>query len=355
MTSSNSKPAPSFDAAFYLRDIASLDGKAEQEKFLTMPMDLIQLTSPDILAIPEVRNHKDVDILNHVYKRHACVRDGLDNGKYTISFVSELHRTNDSRLFRRGGKGWPLTEGKNFHQFISDYSKSEFTIMPKEGLNKTKTKKEYKSKNHEIHNNPILTFRDVASATNIRTMISCIMPPRRFFSNSCPLLTLQHNNKLILDHRYYERILYLTAIFNSMTFDYLIRLRTNTHLNFFIINSVAIPHDTSSKTTRKIIELSGMLTMQSNDFAEMAESLQFKIKKLGTRQRIETITELDALVAHHYGLERNQYEYILSTFRPKRQNSDLDDAAEWSDNAIHAINYKVKKQALNFYDRLSRS
>ena len=51
LTSSNSKPAPSFDAAFYLRDIASLDGKAEQEKFLTMPMDLIQLTSPDILAI----------------------------------------------------------------------------------------------------------------------------------------------------------------------------------------------------------------------------------------------------------------------------------------------------------------
>ena len=30
-----------------------------------------------------------MDILNHVYKRHTCVRDGLDNGKYTIGFVSE--------------------------------------------------------------------------------------------------------------------------------------------------------------------------------------------------------------------------------------------------------------------------
>ena len=222
-------------------------------------------------------------------------------------------------------------------------------------MNKAKIKKEYKNMDNEIHDNAILAFRNVASATNVRTMISCIMPPRRFFANSCPLIILQHNNKLVLNNEYYKKIFYLTAIFNSVTFDYLIRLRTNMNLNFFIVNSIAIPHDTRSNLAQKIVELSATLTIQNEDFAETAKRLQFKVKKLSLQQRIKTVAEIDALVAHHYGLERNQYEYILSTFRPKRQNSDLDDTAEWSDNTVHAINYKVKKQALNFYDKMSLS
>ena len=355
LTSSNSKSAPNFRAAFYLHDIASLDGKVEWEKFLTMPMELIQLTSPDILAIPEVRNRKDVDILNHVYKRHTCVRDGLDNGKYTIGFIREIDRTNDSRLFRRDGRGWPLVEGKNFHQYVPDYRQSEFTVLPKDGLQRTKRVSQYKTKTKEIHELSRLAFRGVASATNIRTMISCILPPHRFFSDTSQLVLVHYNNNLLLNNEHNKKILYLAAIFNSMVFDYLIRLKSNTRMNFFIVNAIAIPQDTRSNLARKIVELSATLTIQNEDFVEMAKSLQFKVKKLSLQQRIKTVAEIDALVAHHYGLERNQYEYILSTFRPKRQNSDLDDTAEWSDNTVHAINYKVKKQALNFYDKMSLS
>ena len=97
LTMKNAEPADSFHTAFYLHDIEALNGKTEKSKFLHLPTRLINLTSPEVLAIPEVRSNRDVEILKYIYKNHSCVRDGLDNGKYTISFVSELHRTNDSQ------------------------------------------------------------------------------------------------------------------------------------------------------------------------------------------------------------------------------------------------------------------
>jgi len=138
-----------------------------------------------------------------------------------------------------------------------------------------------------------------------------------------------------------------------MTFDYLIRLRSNMNLTFFIINSIAIPQNTKSKLAQRIIKLSGMLTIKNDDFADMAESLEHKTKKLNIQERIKITAELDALVAHHYKLDRDQYEYIISTFKPKKPNGELDDSAEWNDNTIHAINYEVKTMALSFYDGIT--
>ena len=349
LTASNTEPAPSFKSAFYLHDIAALDGKAEREKFLTVPLELVSLTSPEELTIPEVRDKRDVEILNHVYQRHGCVRDGLDNGKYTIGFVREFDRANDSPLFRRDGRGWPLVEGKNFHQFLPDYTKPEFGILPKVGLEKTGRISKYGGKNKEIHETVRLSFRNVARSTDVRTMISCIIPPRRFFAHSCSLVILHYDNAVVLDSKYEDNILYLAAVFNSTTFDYLVRLCSNVNLSFFLLDGTAIPGNTTSELAQRIIKLSGMLTMQNDDFVEMAKSLQLKTERLTTQQRIETTAELDALVARHYGLSKNQYEYVLSTFNPKKQKVDLEQSVEWNDDTIHGFNHEVKRRALKFY------
>ena len=353
LTVSNTNPSSGFDAAFYLHHITSLDGKTEQEKFLSMPVELIHLTSPNVLAVPEVRSSKDVDILNYLYKRHKCVRDGLDNGKYTIDMVREFDRTNDSRLFRRDGRGWPLIEGKNFHQFIPDYSQPEFSVSQKKGLEKTNRISLYKNRNNAIHSHPRLTFRNVASSTNIRTMISCIMPPCRFYAHSCSLVVLHNNDKILLGQKYYKNILYLTAVFNSMTFDYLIRIKTNINLSFFIIKGVAIPDDIHSEIVQNIIKISGMLTMQDENFKDMARTLQQKTKKITLNDRINITAKLDALVAHCYGLDKQQYEHILSTFNPKKPIINLDETTEWNDHIIHTFNSIVKKNALQFYSEIS--
>ena len=97
-------------------------------------------------------------------------------------------------------------------------------------------------------------------------MISCIMPPCRFYAHSCSLVVLHNNDKILLGQKYYKNILYLTAVFNSMTFDYLIRIKTNINLSFFIIKGVAIPDDIHSEIVQNIIKISGMLSMQDENF-----------------------------------------------------------------------------------------
>lgn len=351
LTVTNAKPRHVFHAAFYLRDVTSLDGRAERRKFFTMPTKLARLMSPE-LTIPEIRSKEDMEILNHIYERHGCVRDGLDQGKYSLSFVSEFHRTNDSPLFRRDSKGWPLIEGKNFHQFIPDFTRPEFTILPKEGLAYTGKKRSYGGRDEKIHDKPILAFRDVASSTNVRTMISCVVAPRRFFSNSSPIIIVQHNRKPIIDKQYNKITLYLAALFNSMTFDYLIRAKTNMHLNFFIVNGVAIPDDLVSERAECIIRLAGMLTMQDESFEGMAEELGTKTHRLSMEQKIKVTAELDALVAHHYGLDRKQYEHIVGTFGSDGNiATHLSDDTKWNDATVRAFNLEVQKHAMTFYDK----
>ena len=176
----NTKPTPLFHAAFYLHNINALLAKSETEKILEIPTSLIRAVSPTDMAIPEFRTREDVSILEFLYRRHGRVGDGLDNGRYTIDFVRELDRTNDSGLFRRDGRGWPLVEGKNFHQFIHDYTEPEFSVLKEDGLARTKRIKIYGTMNTQLHESYRLVYRKVASSTNMRTMISCIIPPNAF-------------------------------------------------------------------------------------------------------------------------------------------------------------------------------
>lgn len=360
LTVARTKSKPKFDVAFYLHDVASLDGKTEREKFLSMPTDLARKMSPESYVIPEARSTKDMEILNYVYEKHGRVSDGLDKCKYLIEFVREFDKTNDSDLFRRDGKGQPLIEGKNYHQFIPDFSKSEFTIISKEGVKHIASKKIYGDKGKEIHNKPILAFRGIASSTNVRTMISCIIPPYKFFSNSSPMIIIQHNKNPLVDKQYDKIILYLEAVFNSMTFDYLLRPQVNMNLNFFIVKGIAIPDDIRSKRAQQIMRLAGMLTIQDERYEMMMGELGVKIRKLGIEQRIKITAELDALVAHHYGLDREQYEHVVSTFddhkiAPNRligdDNEEGEKEMEWDDLAIRALNYEIRELALMFYDK----
>ena len=355
----HAKPKPKFDAAFYLHDVASLDGKTEHEKFLPMPAGLVRKMSPDSFVIPEVRGTRDMEILNYIYEKHGRVGDGLDHGKYLIEFVSEFHKANASSLFRRDGKGWHLIEGKNYHQFIPDFSKSEFTVLLKEGINHITSKKIYGGKGKEIHDKPILTFRGIGSPTNVRTMISCIIPPHKFFSNQSPIIIIQHNKNPLINKQYNKIVLYLEALFNSMTFDYVLRPQVNMTLNFFIIKGIAIPDDIKSKRAQQIIRLAGTLTVQDERYETMAEELGVKAHELDIEQRIKITAELDALVAHHYGLDREQYKHIVSTFDDHRtatnrlieDDNEEGEEMEWDDSAIRAFNYEIRELALQFYDK----
>ncbi|GIU71461.1 MAG: restriction endonuclease [Candidatus Nitrosocaldaceae archaeon] len=346
-----SKPKDRFSAAFYLHKLDALDNKVEQEKFLEYPTELIKVASPNSLIIPECRNQREIEILRKIYDNNPLLED--NNKPWNVSFVTELHRTSSSKLFRSDGKGWQLIEGKHFHQFIPDYDKPIFTVNPEEGLRATSKIKAYGLLNREIHQVSRLAFRNVASSTNVRSMISCIIPKHTFLPNSASIVVPKIDGKLSIDDNYYKLITYLEGVFNSMTFDFLIRLRVTMNLNFFYVYQTPVPKDIKSKIAEEIMKLAARLNAIDDRFKDLADAFNIECKPLSMRERVELTAKLDALVAKHYQLSREEYEYILNTFKFDEDDSILDlkaDKIVWNDTLIRKFNGAVKKLALKYYD-----
>ncbi len=238
------EPVQAFSAAFYLQNVLALEGKAEQDKFLEMPMNLLKISAPDTLSIPEVRNRKHLKVFSKLYQSNPLLGNA-DKGWHT-AFVWELNRTNDSDLFLSDGQGWPLMEGKCFHQFLPDYEKPSFTIDPGLGLKRTERCRDYRDGiNGFLHMSPRLAFRNIARSTDIRSLISCVLPPQSFSPHSVAIVVPFIRGKAERDG-YYRIICYLIGIFNSVVFDFLIRARVSMNLSFFYVYQTPVPADYQS-------------------------------------------------------------------------------------------------------------
>jgi len=155
-----------------------------------------------------------------LYRKNTLLGDQKKG--WHVSLVAELHRTNDSNLFRSDGQGWPLMEGKCFHQFLPDYEKPSFTLDADKGLKRTERCRDYRDGvNGFVHMMPRLAFRDVARSTDVRSAIACILPPKTLCSNKAPVVIPILNRQTPKDKTYSELCGYLAGIFNSLVFDYI--------------------------------------------------------------------------------------------------------------------------------------
>jgi hypothetical protein len=347
-----SSPTESFPAAFYLHEIAALDGEAEREKFVETPIELVKISAPESLSIPEIRNEPLLEVFSWLYKNHPLLND--EKKGWTLTLLRELDRTNDSDLFRRDVKGWPLIEGKNFHQFILDFEKTAYTVDQKEGLKRAEKHKEFKGRNQQIHEVVRLAFRDVASSTNVRSAIACVVPPRTFNSNKAPLIIpyadLSQETQL-----YYRKIAYLAGIFNSFVFDFLIRQRVSMGLNFFYVYQTPVPPKIENETATQIITISAKLSSPDERFKDFASALGVQCGPLSMRERIELTAKLNALVAKHYRLNKEHFNLILQSFEGFEEDKELVNMKEvkWDDTLIRKFNGEVRKRVLPIFDQLT--
>jgi hypothetical protein len=350
-------PVGEFDAAFYLHDIDSLNDRAkERENYVRMSGELIKKVSPSSLSIPEVRGENEIEIFKKLYEKHTLLSHGVDNGQWNVAFIQEINRTSGSGLFRTDGKGWPLFEGKCFHQFIPDYEKHQFTIKPDEGLQWTSKIREYQQFNKQIHNICRLAFRDVAASTNVRAMIACIVPGHTFTPNTAPLVVPRYRGRLLLDKKYYTMILYLAGIFNSTVFDFMIRRRITMHLNFFYLEQTPIPQEIGNKLANEIMHLAARLSCCDDRFTDLADAVGVKVSALTINERIDLTAKLDACVAHHYGLNHEEYEYIVHTFDAFEEDKKIRTLGigqvQWDDSLIRKFNGEMRKRALELFHEL---
>lgn len=350
-----------FPAAFYLHDLAALEGKAgekEAKKFLTLPARLVKKISPDSLSIPEPRDAECLAALEKLYENPLL---GDESKGWSVQLIRELDRTGDSDLFRRDGKGWPLVEGKHFHQFIPDYERIEFTVDPQEGLERTGGCRAYKGINEKVHNLPRLVFRGVARGTDVRSMIACIMPPRVFFPNNAIIVHPLMAGKMPEGAEYYRLIAYLCGVMNSFAFDFAVRQRVSANLNFFFIYQNPVPPYDTSEIVDEIVRISAALSFRDDRYEEAAKALGTQPRQISVAEMVDLLARLNALAALHYGLSKREYQVIANSFEGFEEDpallemrmpaaSDPKGGFAWTDILIRKINGEARRLSLKYFD-----
>ena len=177
-----------FPVGFYLHNLSTLEGDdSEKEKFFTLSKNIIQKTSPKDFIIPETSKENSKLLLK--LTANKTLDEEFDG--WALKTTSCFNATNDSDLFREDGQGWAVLKGGNIHQFIHNYKNPEHTANKLDGLRREGRKRVYLDQHNEIYTSCRLAFRQISSPTNMRTIISTIIPPKTFHTHAMNSIILQ--------------------------------------------------------------------------------------------------------------------------------------------------------------------
>ena len=251
------RPGPDeFKAAFYLHYLSSLkDSSVESAKFMTCSKQSISNISPTDLVVPEVST-KAYALLAKLSKYNTM--GSVSSDGWQLSLSTSFNVANDADLFREDGKGWSVIEGKDMHQFNPAFNAPNFTADKSLGLCRLEKKKIYLNRCSDFHESYMIVFRNISSPTNMRTMISSIIPPHTFHTHSLSSIILTRNYHAVFDDQYHHKLAYLTGIINSLTFDFIARAKTQMNTPT-VFKHLFVPN--TSKHDKEIAHLAAVLTV----------------------------------------------------------------------------------------------
>jgi hypothetical protein len=152
-----------------------------------------------------------------------------------------------------------------------------------------------------------IAFRDVTRATDSRTARVCLVPPRVFIGNQAPYLLWPRGDEI--DQAF------LVGILSSIPLDWYARRFVEKHLNFFVFNPIPVPRPTrDDRRWQRVVSLAGRLACPDKRFAAWAKAVGVECGPLQEGDKQDMIAELDAVVAHLYGLNEKQLGHIFETF-----------------------------------------
>jgi type I restriction-modification system DNA methylase subunit len=387
------------DFVFFAHDTEEV-AETNKQRHITLTAADMKLLNPNTRTCPIFRTRRDAALTRAIYKHVPILIDEnrrKGGNPWGIKFKQGLfNQTTDAKKFENpadlqkkeyklDGNRWvkfksvylPLYEAKMVqaydHRAASivieagnwmrqgqtedtspvQHANPEYAILPRWWVNETLVDVELQRKA------PVyLGYKRITSATNQRTMIAAFVPKVAAANSFCLILpSVQMSQRLIAC---------LLGNLNSFIFDYVTRQKTGAvDLNFFIVEQLpALPPDAysdkcpwSKRETLEhwISERVLKLSCTAEDMLPLAAACNFKgsrgdgVHIWKERERVELRTELDAAYFRLYGIERDDAEYILSTFThtgfiPPEKRADP--SAAWEVGGIGAM-------TLAAYDQLS--
>jgi hypothetical protein len=198
-----------------------------------------------------------------------------DPAGWHVSFGRELNATDDRRHF--GATGLPVLEGKHLQPF---------RVAPEAATQRIEAEIAARLLgDHGSFTRARLCYREVASATNQLTLIAAIVPAGMVTTHTVFCL------KAPLDA---DAQSFLCGVLNSFVANYLVRLRVGTHVTAAIMAQLRVPRPPAAAAIVVRIAAAARLLAQADDEIVLAR--------------------LQADVARLYGLDRDRFSHIVSTF-----------------------------------------
>lgn len=153
-----------------------------------------------------------------------------------------------------------------------------------------------------------VAFRDVARATDTRTVIAGLIPPGVVLVEKAPYLFNRDG-----DARDEALVL---GVMSSRPFDWNARRIVENKVSLGVLESLPFPFtDSNGFLEKRLIENSGRLAAVDDRYAEWAEAVGVPVGSANDPEtKAELIAENDAIVAKLYGLTRGQIEVLFQTF-----------------------------------------
>ncbi|MCZ7590133.1 MAG: hypothetical protein M5U27_15010 [Gaiella sp.] len=253
----------------------------------------------------------------------ATLRGGepfpLGAGRWKAVPVREFDEANDKQLWEGVDGGWNLWKGESFDQYDPNGA-GERRCAPSEAAMKKARKPNpgkgsivvsASSKSERVAavatqlEAARVAFRDVTRATDSRTVRACLVPPETFLTNKAPWLAFVDG-----DERARAAAL---ALLDSLPLDWQARRFVETNLNFFILEGLRVP-PLDDETYEAIATAAARLSCPDERFAEFAQATGVEVGPLSPDERDALRAEIDARVAHAWGLDQADLETIFADF-----------------------------------------
>ena len=156
---------------------------------------------------------------------------------------------------------------------------------------------------------PRLAFRDVARATDTRTVIAALIPSEVVITHKAPYLLWPQGTP--------QDEAYLLGILSSMILDWYARRVVEISLTFHLLNNFPIPDADvdDDPVARRVVEIAGTLAAVDERYAEWAAEVGVPVGSVTDEAtKRDLICELDACVARLYGLDEDDLAVVYETF-----------------------------------------
>jgi len=240
------------------------------------------------------------------------------SGTAGVTLSRELHMTDDARNFTLAAdvppdvlhQYLPLHEGKTIHQFSDRWGTGPRYVVAASRL-------AHKPQTVESARYYRCACREVAGATNERTVIAAMLPPGVLCGHT---ISVERSPA----QRPNASALALVGVMNSFCFDWLLRQKAAAHVSIYILAELPMP-DLASDAERFVAHGGLRLCCNHRGFARLwGEQLGSAWSETGPRRSWPAIADepereqlraaMDAVVAYGYGLDHAQFERVLASF-----------------------------------------